>query len=307
MENESMHKKFGFYPWPLEIKTGPVAVSTLPNLERTARGLCASDCVEGDWIYAPPPRRHDFMSGEVQTLPYSSRVFVLPKTHVIEHATASSTDHIDFHLWVLSFFVGMRLTAAEAGFLDATPVKPGVLVDFVLHSSGRTRAVELAEDFWLTNLAEPVRTKRFAAAVHALFLGQNPQNLSFERFAYFYLALDAVFALSKAVHQPGCHIRHTSRIQWMCEKYDMPTPAWADSTAGRNAEVATIRNDTLHEALFMNEPLGFAGLAGSSSRYLTLEMQALVSRLLVALIGGVDADYVRSPVNTRQRFSLRLG
>lgn len=294
-----MHKKFGFYPWPLEIKAGPVAVSTRPNLERTARELCASDCVEGDWFYAPPPRRHD----DVQTLPYSSRVFGLPKTHTIEHATASSTDHIDFHLWVLSFFVSMRLTAAEAGFLDATPVKPRMLVDFVLHGSGLTRAVELAEDFWMTNLAEPVRAKRFAAAVHALFLGQNPQNLPFERFTYFYLALDAAFALAKAVHQLRCYIRHASRIDWMCEKYEMTTPAWAEPG---NAEVAAIRNCTLHEALFMNEPLGFAGLAGGPSRYLTLEMRALVCRLLVALIGGEDPDYVQSPVNTRQRHGLDL-
>ncbi|MDE0120746.1 MAG: hypothetical protein OXS33_03315 [bacterium] len=292
-----MHKKFGFYPWPLEIKAGPVVVSTLPNLERTARELYASDCVEGDWFYAPPSRRHD----DVQTLPYSSRVFGLPKTHTIEHATASSTDHIDFHLWVLSFFVGMRLTAAEAGFLDATPVKPRMLVDFVLHGSGLTRAVELAEDFW-TNLNEPVCAKRFAAAVHALFLGQNPQNLAFERFTYFYLALDAAFALAKAVHKLG-NRSHARRIKWMCKKYDVTTPAWAEPG---NAEVAAIRNCTLHEALFMNEPLGFAGLAGGPSRYLTLEMRALVCRLLVALIGGEDPDYVQSPVNTRQRHGLDL-
>jgi len=301
-----MHKEFGFYPHALEIKTGPITVTTLPGLERSAGNLRASDSVEGDWFYAPPQRRRDFMSGEVHTLPYSSRVFVLPKTHVIEHRTAISMENIDFHLWVLSFFVGMRLTATEAGFLDATPVKPGRLFDFVLHGSDLTRAVELAEDFWMANLAEPVRAKRFAAAVHALFLGQNPQNLAFERFIYFYLALDAAFALAKTVHQPRTHISHARRIQWMCEKYGMTTPAWADSTAGTNTEVATIRNNTLHEALFMDEPLGFAGLAGGSSKYLTLEMQALICRLLVALIGGENADYVRSRVNTRQRRGLNL-
>ena len=154
---------------------------------------------------------------------------------------------------------------------------------------------------------DPARARAtFEAAVHALFLGQNPQNLAFERFTYFYLALDAAFALAKAVHQLRCHISHARRIKWMCEKYGMTTPAWADSTSGRNVEVATIRNHTLHEALFMNEPLGFAGQAGSPSGNLTLEMQALVCRLLVALIGGEDADYVRSPVNTRQIHGLDL-
>ena len=64
------------------------------------------------------------MSGKVREHPYASRVFGLPKTHLIEHAEATNQDHLDFHLWALSFFVGMRLTATDAGFLDATPLKP---------------------------------------------------------------------------------------------------------------------------------------------------------------------------------------
>ena len=52
------------------------------------------------------------------TLP--SRVFGLPKRHVIEHAAADSDDHLTFHLWAFSFFTGMRLIATEAGFVDAT-------------------------------------------------------------------------------------------------------------------------------------------------------------------------------------------
>jgi hypothetical protein len=47
-------------------------------------------------------------------------VFGLPKRHVIEHAAADSDDHLTFHLWAFSFFTGMRLTATEAGFVDAT-------------------------------------------------------------------------------------------------------------------------------------------------------------------------------------------
>ena len=48
-------------------------------------------------------------------LPYSSRVFGLPHTHTIEHETAVDEEHIEFHVWALSFFLGMRLTTTEAG------------------------------------------------------------------------------------------------------------------------------------------------------------------------------------------------
>ena len=164
--------------------------------------MFASGSVEDSWFYAPPQQVRDFMSGNVRECAYASRVFGLPKTHLIEYAGATSEDHLNFHLWALSFFVGMRLTATEAGFLDATPLKPYSLVDFVLLGSSLTRAVELAEDFWRRNRAKPCRAQRFAAAVHALFLGQKPQNLGFERFVYFYMAIDACYALAASLHQP---------------------------------------------------------------------------------------------------------
>ena len=97
------------------------------------------------------------------------------------------------------FFLGMRLTTTEAGFLDATPVKPGKLVDFVLVGRSIEHAVELAERFWVVNRGEPRHTLRFEAAVHALFLGQNPQSLQFERFIYLYTAIDACYKLGESL------------------------------------------------------------------------------------------------------------
>ena len=303
--------EFGFYPQQLQIKAGPITVSSLPDLKRTTSDVLASDGVEDNWFYAPPHQVRDFMSGNVRERAYASRVFGLSKTHLIEFAGTTSEEHLNFHLWALSFFVGMRLTATEAGFLDATPLKPCSLVDFVLLGSSLTRSVELAEDFWRRNRAEPRRAQRFAAAVHALFLGQNPQNLGFERFIYFYMAIDACYALAAALHQPPMKKKdiptHAGRIAWMCRELGIAMPAWADpnATTSGKAEVVAIRNDTLHEALFMDAPLGFAAHTGCKQN-LTLEMRALVCRLLVALIGAASADYVRSPVNTRQRQGLDL-
>ena len=110
---------------------------------------------------------------------------------MLELAKATGDEHVVFHLWALSFFLGMRLSATEAGFLDATPVKPGKLVDFVLPGRSLERAIDLADEFWMANRGEPRNAQRFAAAVHALFLGQYPQALQFERFIYLYTAIDA--------------------------------------------------------------------------------------------------------------------
>ncbi len=91
----------------------------------------------------------------------------------------------------------------------------------------------------------------------------------------------------------------------MSNHFGIPTPAWADKSGGR-AEIAILRNDALHEALFMGEPLGFAVHGVGTNNNLTLEMEALICRLLMALLGASASDYVRTAVNTRQRYMLTL-
>jgi hypothetical protein len=300
----SLHRfEFGYYPKPLAVSCGPITISALPDIASAVATVEGSDAIEKDWIYAPPQLVRN-LGGGVQQRPYSARIFGLPKTHLISHNSCDGQDHLTFHLWNLSFFTGMRLSATEAGFVDATPIKPGTLVDFVMLGGGLTDALPLAEAFWTSHRSTPERARLIAAAVHALFLGQNPQHLQFERFLLLYTAFDACFALAKAVKGPAGLIPHAGRVKWMCDVFGMPTPAWADPASG--AEVASLRNETVHEALFMGQPLGFAVHGTGTNQNLTLEMQALICRLIVALLGAESCDYVRSPVNTRQRHGLEL-
>jgi hypothetical protein len=301
-----MEVEFGYCPSTLSLAVGDIEIHTLSGLDATV-ALVGTEGVEADWIYAPPQEVRYFGSSgrEIRTMPYSSRVFGLPRTHALRHASAEGDDHLAFLLWALSFFKGMRLTATEAGFVDATPIVPGKLVDFGMSGASLDKAVLLADTFWRANHAKPIRAKRFAAAVHALFLGQNPQLLQFERFIFFYAALDACFALASSLHPPPRHPSHADRIAWMCSLFGMATPAWANKSGGR-AEIAVRRNDTLHEALFMGEPLAFAVHGVGTDNNLTLEMEALVCRLLIALLGASVSGYVRTPVNTRQRHLLTL-
>jgi len=297
---------FGYHPQPLDLQVGLVTVTPLADLAEVVGQMDASEGVERGWIYAPLQDVRGF-SGEVRTQPYTSRVFGLPKTHLLVHKAADSDEHVAFHLWALSFFCGLRLTATEAGFLDATPLKPGMLVDFVTLGDSLAKSVELTEAFWNTNRSEPRRARLLAAAVHALFLGQNPRNLQFENFVFLYTALDACYALAASLRPPPKALKHADRVAWMCNLFGITIPFWADPNASGGSEVATIRNATIHEALFMGEPLGFALHGIGTSQNLPLEMKALICRLLVALSGGDNAEYVRSPIHTRHRHGLDLG
>ncbi len=296
---------FGYWPRAEAISAGNVTIAPLPNFQETLSDMDSVSGLEGDWVYAPTQRVRDLLSGQITDRPYSARVFGLPKTHSITHAAPDSSDHVDFHVWGLSFFAGMRLTTTEAGFLDSTPIVPGKLVDFVLLNPVE-KAVNLVEAFWAANRSERQRADLVAAAIHALFLSQRPQLLQYERFIYCYTALDACYALTAHLSPPKRKPSHAMRLQWMCNQFDVSTPAWAKAAPRGSSPVAAIRNATMHEALYVGKPLGFALHGIGTGENLTLEMRALICRLLVALLGAPQTTYVKTPVNTRQKIGLKL-
>ncbi len=300
---------FGYYPERVDISTTQFTLQTHSGFQ-TAISLVGGDPdVVKDWIYPGAQRTKDFTTGQVYEMPYRARIFGLPKTHQLTLHCNQNPDDLEFVVWCLSFFTGMRLTTTEAGFLDATPVKPGKLVDFILVGCNLSDAVQLALDYLAAEAADPRASKRVSAVIHALFLAQFPQSLPFERFQYQYMALDACFKLvaCKQVKTPS--VLHGRRIEWICTTLGLPVPPWADSAMGA-ADLATVRNDTIHEALFFDEPLGFAIYGGNTQGLDTgmvmLQMQAFVCRMLVAILGKPKTGYVLSPVDTRQVQMLEL-
>ena len=306
-----MKKEFGFYPESLNINAGSIKVRDLCNLDKNVRSVYTCNHIKNDWIYAPPQQVRIPWDG-ISTLSLNTRVFGLPKTHSIEITTDDDEKHLEFHVWVLSFFLGMRLTTSDWGFLDATPVKPHRLNDFSLHSSDVQRAIALAENFWVTNRGEPRNAQRIMAAIHALFLGQYPNNLQFEKFTYLYAATDACYALTKAMRGWSKRHKHSERIERMCEAFGMDTPYWGktsgkgDQRDQKGTEVSILRNGALHECLFADAPLGFALHPPGERKNLTLQMRSLVCRLLVALIGGDDDSYLKCRLMDIEYHNLNL-
>ncbi|WP_457977762.1 hypothetical protein L0Y47_19275 [Ectopseudomonas composti] len=302
--------EFGYYPKPCDIATGRFSVQTLPDHESSVATVTGDPNVLKDWIYPGAQQQRDFMSGNVRSMSYNARVFGLPKTHVLTLHGGRSREELDFVVWCLSFFLGMRLTTTEAGFLDATPIKSGVLVDFAMVRCTVGDVIELALDYLDSERGDTRAPKRVAAVIHALFLAQYPQSLPFEQFQYLYMALDACFKLVVVKEAQKPSVSHAGRVQWMCEKFDMPVPNWAKSDKATPSSLSVVRNDTVHEALFFDGPLGFSIYGGNQPAAdpgnTALQMQAMVCRLLVAVLGNPGIGYVKTPVDTRQRHALEL-
>lgn len=298
--------EFGYFPNDLSINAGPVCVSSLPDREAaTEYVLALSQRIHKDWIYPPQMGVELPKTGEFRANPFPRRIFSLPRTHQITHTKLDRDNQLAFHIWSLSFFTGMRLTSAGAGFLDATPIKPNKLNDFVLLGDSLTASVELAERFWSSNQNKLEQPKRFTAAIHSLFLAQYPQALQFESFNYLYTALDSCYRITACDKSLKKDIPHTKRVEWLCEEFGIYSPGWA-RPENKETVLSKIRNSTTHEGLYEQEPLGFALHGIGTTQNLNLEMKALICRLLVAIIGADFTDYARSPVNTRQQHGLKL-
>jgi hypothetical protein len=299
---------FGYYPRKCDFDTGAISITSNNDLGKLVEGIEHHPNVYKGWIYPPPQQMIDFVSGQIVDLPHSPRVFGLPKTHTLTHVEAQSDEHLDFLVWCIGFFTGMRLTSTAAGYLDATPICPGKLTDFTPLTRELADAVSLADNFWKQHSSHQRNIKRLSGIIHVLFLSEYPHALCFERFNYLYIALDACFALTTELRGlTGKKPSHARRIAWMCNEFQMPVPNWASPTT-TGSEISLVRNDSIHESLFFEEPLGFAiyGTHAPAPNRLnvTLEMQALVCRLIVALLGRPNCAYVKSVVTSRQMHGL---
>lgn len=270
--------------------------------------LNCEDVFQG-WIYAGPQEAKS-LGQPIVTRPYSARIFGLPKTHQIYHSHTDDDTHVDFLVWCIGFFLGIPQSIAITSHLDGAPVKARKLTDFLLHFSEYPEAMDRIESFWQSYKSEPLVPKRVTAVINSLFMSSYPQLLDFEQFNLLYMSLDSCFAIVKELHAaPKGHLTHAGRIKWMCEVHGVPLPQWAEISSG-SSEISLIRNDTLHEALFCGEPLGYAiydnNTTSGGYKNVLLEMRSLICRILVATLFSPTSSYVQTTTHSRQIYRLKL-
>ncbi|WP_414463706.1 hypothetical protein [Hyphomicrobium sp. DY-1] len=289
-----MRRELGYFPHKLDMSFDDIIIATLPELQRKIEKLQKSEYRDGDWILAPGRRR----------------VFAMPKTHEIGAGSGSNMQRIEFMVWCLGFLVGMRLTTAEAGFLDATPCRQGCLVDFVCTPGDLTRALTHCNRFYADRSGGKA-PGLVVSVIHALFVSGSPHLLCYERLQYLYTALDACWKASMDLKQLKKQ-SHGERIEAMCQAWQIAPPAWAlYDKSTNNCQLSELRNAMIHEGLVGSEPLGFRIIQGFDGTphplgNPLLEVEHLVSRLLVSIMGIPASSYIGTPMDTRSILALEV-
>jgi hypothetical protein len=298
-----MQVEFGYYPADFDIQTGAIRLASLPGLASKVAAVRSDKNTHDGWMYAPHQRNRDIMTGVVSELPQPSRIFGLPKTHVLEHASPDSAEHLHFLVWCVGFFTGFPLTTLECGCQDAAPVEIGKMNDFFVPEAELPDAVALSEQYWRTysGSSQPRMPKRLTGIIHSLFLSHDPTAFPYERFTYLYMTLDACYRQATDLERfkggTVADIGHGKRIRWMCDYFSMPDP---------HIQVFALRNDTFHEALFFDEPLGFMSLMPDAKKInrTLMYMRNLVCRLIVALMDAPCRRYIESDPKTRHTYDV---
>lgn len=300
--------EFGFYSKPIDIAWEDVAICSLSDLAETARELAAHPQVSDGWLYAPRTRYHDIATSEPKEHPYPDRVFGLPRSHAITLPVDRASGRADFLVWCLGFLLGVHVTTAEAGYLDAAALRPHGFHDLSLGRRELAFALHHADRFWSKHKDSPPVINRIKAAINCAWIAALPHRLSYEGFLHAYSALEACFGVLLKTMDPNARAQlperpsHGQRLGILCDQLDIPRPA-IDWTKGNLAP--QVRNDALHDGLFMGKPWGYATVSEDDRlRGIVLQMHAVIRRALVALLGMKDCDYVRSAVDSRQPFGL---
>lgn len=299
-----MRLEFGFYPTEFDHTIGDIKISTLPELDKKV-----------DYI-----TKHEWATDRSIRVRSTRRVFAMPKTHVIEHASACSEEQVQFLLWCFGFFVGMRMSWMEAGFLDSTPIKERGMSDIVWLGDSLNNAIAGADLFWQKyQPTKPRIPKILAGAIHAYFLAQRDGLLEYEQFMFFYMAVDACHAIHRAKKNIRGQGTHAERIRDLCTEFGTGAdssgrvvPVWAEgppnAAPGTKPPVVDLRNALFHEGLFFDEPVGFAGFGDPRiSDHVNGDLEALVSRFIVASLELPASNYIASSITSRTMHGVHLG
>lgn len=284
-----MEIKFGYWPCEHNLEAGDIQVAPLPEFRDVVEAVKASSHIDGDWIY--PPRNGAFV-------PYQ-----IPSTHVMNIANAThGREFGELSISILGLLEGMLLIPQEWKRFYRAAIKPNTLSDLLCSKTEIEEVLKIVQTFLEANSSINIRRNLFGA-IHWLLFSQSYEQ-EFEIFAWQYIVMDTCFRLYVDINaipkkqQPY----HYLRPSFLANAYSIPEPSWA-IVNGNECELSKLRNEFFHEGRYAGHPIGFA--LSTMKPNIKLQLISFNTRLILGIL-GVNCEYVRSRVDTRQMHGLNL-
>lgn len=295
--------KFGYWPRGWSLVTPNIRIKPIPQLSEVVDGVKASNQLLGRWLYPPLTFERSSDPGSEDRPSVYARSYSINPTHVIHvEGGADAKDFGELAIALLGLLEGMRLIPEGWCHFYRTAIEPHTLSDLVCGKSEIEEVLGILETFWNANQTAEIRRCLFGS-IHWLLFSQSYEH-EFEQFAAQYIVLDSCFKLHTDINgKPNGRVTHSERPLFLARAYGIPQPGWANIRADGTSELSTLRNEFVHEGRYGGEPIGFAH--STIRPPITLQLKAFNTRVILGLL-GVDCEYVRSPVDTRQMHGLDL-
>jgi len=291
---------FGWIEKPWSYKTPEFEVFPADDFARAVAEVTERGIASSDWIYPPIVERAD------QHIAGPDVMFMLRSTHYLKiHPNLDRPNMADFLVMVLGFFLGLKLSPAGMGHLHRTPRRTGYLVNFTDLGRDLERAMRRVIAFFHAHEPNPEALSLASAAFHWYLTSQSYYH-AFEIFTFQYSVLDNVHRLTELLGPTyrAYQIKlHNQRPVSLSTFYNIPLPLeFQDtSTSSPNAKrLADVRNSLVHEARWLQQPLGYA--VDDKSWNLLKNLEHFNSQLLLGVM-GVECKF-RSALYDRNTHAL---
>lgn len=279
---------FGWIEEPWSYQNQQISIRPVENFPQWVGHVTYTGISSDDWIYPPIVQRMD------QNVAGPTVRFMLPSTHYLSIDPALDRPEMaDFLILSLGFLLGLNLKPAGLGHLHRTARRMGYLVNFVPVGQDLEYAVNRVIRFFHMHEHHPDILSLATAALHWYLTSQSYHH-SFEMFTFQYSVLDCVHKLSETLHSQYRGLEqkgHSQRPVRLSSFYRIPIPPpFGDpSVATPNAiGLAATRNELVHEARWLGQPLGYT--ADSRSWEMLMHLRHFNSQLILGVL-GIECEF----------------
>lgn len=214
---------------------------------------------------------------------HSAERYTLPINHsLLLKETEDEKGLGEFLVVLLGFLYGLRLTIKGTGHLRPTPIKIGSLVNFCPSDRDVLEVMSYGLAFWQNNNEQNRRL--LFSAMHYYLISQS-YTLQYERFSWSYTVLDNLYRITANQRSLKSDHAHPKRPAFLSDSYGSPLcPEFSDPEGlpGNGHVLSSMRNELVHEARWLGEPLGYA--VSADAHHIILSLQHYCSQIILGVL-----------------------